>query len=453
MIGYDHYLNKKEGIHKMLSSSSNIILPLVIIFVLTGSNAFFASAEMAIVTADKGKMKQLSEQGNIKAKLLEKLIHEPSNFLSTIQVGVTLASFFSSASAATGIAGHLSKFLATYHIPYRQELSMIGITLILSYITLVFGELVPKRIALKKADDIALVSAVLLYIVSIIAKPFNKILSGSTHIILRILGMNPEDTVKKISQEEIRTLIYQSSQAGCIEDDAHQMINSIFEFNNKTAKELMTPIKETFMINSDEKIQVILEQVVQQNYSRVPVYKGSIDHIIGILNIKDIIAEAKTIGFDNLELTKLLHDAYCVPETKKANELFKSLNAKKKHMAILINEYGRISGIVTMEDLIEEIMGEIQDEYDIEEVKIQQIDEHLFKVKGSITIKQLNQILGLQLPIGAYDTLSGYLISQLGELPNETHQELKLNEISYQILQIKDNRINDVQIQINLPEQ
>lgn len=432
----------------MEPESGSIISQLILILGLTGINAFFASAEMAIVAVNKSKIKRLSEEGNDKAKLLEKLTDEPSNFLSTIQIGITLAGFFSSASAATGLSGYLSQFMKGLQIPYAQEISMIGVTLLLSYFTLVFGELVPKRIALKKSEAIALFSVKIIYVVSILAKPFIKILSLSTSIILRITGNASEDIEEKVSEEEIRALIYQSKEDGCIEYEEQQMIDGVFEFNDRTAKEIMTHRKDTFMINIEDDIKDILDKIEELNYSRVPVYEESIDNIIGILYIRDLLAEARKVGFQNMELRNILHTPYFVPESKKTNELFKSFKEKKNHMAVLINEYGGFSGIVTMEDLIEEIMGDICDEYDVEEVTIRQINKRTFIAKGSVPIHELNQRLEIQLPLGEYDTLSGYLVQLIGEIPSE-YLDIEVEHMKFKIMQIDNNRIEQVQIELD----
>ncbi|EPZ59088.1 CBS domain protein [[Clostridium] sordellii ATCC 9714] len=305
-------------------------------------------------------MQALSEEGNEKAKLLEKLIKEPSNFLSTIQIGITLAGFFSSASAATGLSTYVSDILKPLNILYSNEISMIGITLILSYFTLVFGELVPKRIALKKSESIALFSVKPIYLLSKIAKPFIKILSFSTGIILKLTGNNSIDVEETISEEEIKALIYRSTEDGLIEDDEKDMLYKVFEFNDRLSKEIMTSRSDTFLINIDDDFKSILSEILEYNFSRVPVYKENTDNIIGILYTKDLLAEASKVGFDNIKIEKILHKPCFVPEVKPVNELFKLLKETKVHLAVLFDEYGGFSGIVTMEDLIEEIMGDIE---------------------------------------------------------------------------------------------
>lgn len=427
------------------SDPGNLIPQLVLIVILTSINAFFASAEMAIVSVNKSKIKSLSDEGNKKAILLQRLIAEPSNFLSTIQIGITLASFFSSASAATELSSYLETLLIPLNIPYTSEISMISITLLLSYFTLVLGELVPKRIALKKAESIALFSVKPVYLISIIAKPFIKILSMSTSLVLKLTRNNDVDIEEKVSEEELRSLIIQPQEDGCIEYDEKQMIYKVFDFNDKLAKEIMTPRSDTFLIDIDDDINTILDEIFDLNYSRVPVYKDDIDNIVGVLYIKDLFNEARKVGFENVKLENLLHEPYFVPEIKRTNELFKVLKEKKIHLSLLFDEYGGFSGIVTLEDLIEEIVGDIEDEYDFEEKPIKKIDGNNYIVKGSLSINDFNEEFELDLDEGDYDTLNGYLITNLDEIPDE-NTELLINGIKFTVLKVENRRIQDVKI-------
>ncbi|MPM76989.1 hypothetical protein SDC9_123988 [bioreactor metagenome] len=375
------------------------------------------------------------------------LIEEPSNFLSTIQIGITLAGFFSSASAATGISEYLSQILKPLNIMYSNEISMIIVTLVLSYFTLVFGELVPKRIALKKAEKIALFSVKPIYVVSKIAKPFIKFLSVSTSFVLKITKNNDEDIEEKVSEEEIRALISQSQKDGCIENDEKQMIYGVFEFNDKTVREIMTPRSEMFAINLDDDKDDIIESILNSNYSRIPAYKESIDNIVGILYVKDIIIEAKKVGFNNIDLEKILHEPYFILETRRTNELFKILKAKKVHVAILFDEYGGVCGMVTMEDLIEEIMGDIEDEYDEEKSIISRIDENNFIIKGSLTVNEFNHKFNTNIEPGEYDTLNGYLLTKLGKIPDEG-VEFNLEDITFVINKVNNRKIEDIKVNI-----
>jgi len=437
-----------------LDSDPGAIIPQILLIVLlTAINAFFSSAEMAIVSVNKSKIKKLSEEGNSKAKLLEKLIENPSNFLSTIQIGITLAGFFSSASAATGISEYISKLLKPLSLPYSQEFSMIVVTLILSYFTLVFGELVPKRIALKKADKIALLSVKPIYLISKLTKPFIKLLSFSTSLILKLSGNEDSDIDEKVSEEEIRYLISQSQKDGCIELVEKEMLYSIFEFNDKSVNEIMTPRNNMFAISIDSNIEDILDEILESSFSRIPVYKDNIDNIIGVLYVKDLFIEARKVGFNNINLKKILHEPNFILETVKTNELFNILKVKKVHLAILFDEYGGISGLVSMEDLIEEIVGDIEDEYDNEEIMIRKLDDSTFVVKGYLTVSEFNNKFNINIEEGEYDTLNGYLLHKLGKLPDEG-VDFKFNNVHFLVSKVNNRRIEDIKVKfINEPSE
>lgn len=434
----------------MTSSTLTSIIPdLVLIAILTGINAFFSSAEMAIVSVNKTKIKLLSEEGDKRAKLLEKLMNEPSSFLATIQVGITFASFFSSASAATGVSAEISKILSRYNIPYINQISLIGVTIILSYITLVFGELVPKRIALKKSEKKALSSARIIYFVSVIAKPFIKILSFSALVVLKLTKNDEEGIEEKVSEEEIRAMLSEGEEYGTIKEEEREMIDSVFEFNDIMAKEIMTSRKDTYMINIEDTYEEYMEQIFNLQYSRIPVYEGKIDNIIGILYLKDFLVEAKRVGFENIDIRKILQAPKFIPENKRTNELFKELKKTRNHMAILIDEYGGFSGIVTMEDLIEEIMGDIEDEYDLEEPNIRKIDEKNYIVKGTYTIHEFNEFFDVELEEGDYDTINGFMITKIGEIPDyDKEVVLDIDSFILEAIEIKERRIEKVKVTI-----
>ena len=324
---------------------------------------------------------------------------------------------------------------------------MIGVTLLLSYFTLVFGELVPKRVALKSAEKIALSSVKVINAISIVAKPFIKILSFSTYLVLKLIGNDHSDVEEKVSEEEIRTLIAQSQQDGCIEDDEKKMLDGVFEFNDKTCKEIMTSSKDTFLINIDDDINRVLDEIISLGYSRVPVYEDNIDNIVGVLYIKDLLAESRKVGFDNIDIKEIMQEPYFVPENKKTNELFKMLKEKKIHLAFLVDEYGGFSGIVTMEDLIEEIVGDIDDEYDIEEMNISQVAENIFIAKGILPISEVRERFNKNIISGNYDTLNGYLIANMGEVPKE-RKEIILDNIKFEILKLGNRRIEEIKLTI-----
>ena len=428
----------------------SLVSQFILILVLTLLNAFFASAEMAIVSVNRNRIKMLADDGNKKASLLVDLLEEPNKFLSTIQVGITLAGFFSSASAATGISEVIGASLSQIGIPYAQSISLVVITIILSYFTLVFGELVPKRIALQKSEQMAMLSVRPIVFVFKFAKPFVKLLSLSTNVLLRVIGMSDTDLEEKVSREEIKSLVDAGEEYGVINQIEKEMINSIFDFDDKLAKEVMTPRTEVYMINS--KLPLSIEELLEENYSRIPVYEGDMDNIIGILYLKDFLHEAYQVGFENVDIKKLLHRPYFVPECKNIDQLFKELQKSKNHLAVLIDEYGGFSGIVTIEDLIEEVMGDINDEYDDDDPVIRKIDNDTYIVNGLISIKELNDKLQLNLDEETedYDTLGGFLINQIDYIPSETEEcMVEYENLLFKVQCVKDKRIETVKIHMN----
>lgn len=427
----------------------SVTTQLILIVILTFVNAFFASAEMAIVSLNKNKIRHLAEEGNKKAKLLENLMNEPSNFLSTIQVGITLAGFFASASAATGISGELAQILEGLSVPYSGNIAQIVVTILLSYVTLVFGELFPKRIALKKAEAIAMFSIKPIILISKITLPYVKLLSGSTNLLLRITKLSDDDLEEKVSKEEIRSLIEVGQEHGVINETEKDMIESIFEFDDTIAKEIMTPRTDVYLINIDTPINETIDELLEERFSRIPVFEDDIDNIIGILYMKDFIVQARKVGFENVNIKEILHQPYFVPETKNIDILFRELQANKKTMAILIDEYGGFSGILTMEDLIEEVMGNINDEDDHEEPHIEKLDSKTYVANGLLSLDELADSLHMELEDGYTDTLGGFLINLLGAIPKdgETYS-VTYENITFNIEEVKEKRITKVRISL-----
>lgn len=346
--------------------AANLIGQLILLVFLTLLNAFFASAEIAVVSLNKNRIKMMADKGDKKAALLLRTIEEPTRFLSTIQVGITLGGFFASASAATGLSEPLGRALGNIGVPYGGQVAFVGITLILSYFTLVFGELVPKRIAQKKPERVARFSIQPIHWLSVVATPFIKLLSLSTGGCMRLLGMKDEEDEEVISKEELRTILEEGQEDGAIDAAEKQMIEGVFGLSQKRASEIMTPRTDVFMLNLDHPLSEYIDEMKRLNYSRIPVYQGSIDDIVGILYLKDLMWEAKPDGYDQVDVKSLLKEPYFVPESKQVGALFQELRASQNHIAILVDEYGGFSGIVTMEDLVEEVMGNIEDEYDNE---------------------------------------------------------------------------------------
>lgn len=425
-------------------SEGSLLLQFIVIIVLTGINAFFSGAEMSIVSVNKNKIKVMVEEGDKKAILLDNLLKEPSKFLSTIQVGITLASFFASASAATGLSQFLSVFLNKMKVPYSAQLSMIIVTFLLSYVTLVFGELIPKRVALRSSEKMALSSIGVIVFISKIFSPFVKFLTFSTNVVLTLLKLKEDNIEEKVSKEELRSLVEVGREHGIINEVEKEMIENIIVFDEKIAREIMIPRTKVFLIDRNTTIEELFETKEVGKYSRIPVYEEEADNIVGILLTKDLMMEAYKKGFENINISEMVQEAYFVPETKNVNELFNEMQLEKKHIAILINEYGGFSGIVTLEDLIEEVMGNIADEYDDEDLSIRQLSPNKYLISGDVSLNDLNDAFHIELESKYYDTLSGLLIEKLGYIPEDDE---KISPITIDGIEFKPQKVRDKKIE------
>ncbi len=431
--------------------SMSLAVQLLFLASLILINAFFASAEMAIVSVNKNKIKILAQDGNKKAKLLLKLYEEPNKFLSTIQVAITLAGFLASAVAATSMSVHIASFLSKYDVPYATQIAIVSVTLILSYVTLVFGELYPKRMALQYSEKIAMACIMPILLISKISKPFVWLLSASVAFLLRITGVKDTNIEEHYSEEEIRSLLEVGQETGLIKETGKEMITSIFEFDDKLAYEVMTPRTDVYMINIADNLADYVDELLEERYARVPVYEKDSDNIIGILYMKDFMIEARKHGFENVDIRSLLRKPYLVPESKNIDELFRELQETKVHIAILIDEYGGVAGIATIEDLIEEVMGNIDDEYDDSESKIEKLDEYTYLIDGQYYIDDLNDELQLNLESEEHETIGGLIIDLLGEIPDEDEKEeriIELENCTFKIESVKDRRIDKVKLYI-----
>jgi len=420
------------------SGPTGIIFTIILVIFLTYVNGFFASAEMAVVSVRKDKLKKLLEEGNKKAEILAKLTKQPTKFLSTIQVAITLAGYFSSATAGSQLSGSVVNLFAKINIKMSQTVAMVLVTLILSYLSLVFGELVPKRIALRNPEKVALKRATIIYYLMFITAPFVRLLSASTNLVLIILGYKKQTEEEKVSEDQIRSMIITGHIEGLIDEEEKEMFDSIFKFDDIAAEAIMTPRRKIFAISVDKPVADYLKQIIQTGFSRIPVYQGDIDNIIGILHVKDLLKEASEVGFKNVDLRKIMREPYFAPSYIKINVLFKNMKETNNQMAILIDEYGGSVGLVTIEDLVEEIVGNIYDEYDEADSSIQKLTEDSYLVSASIPIQELNRRLKLNLDETNedFDTLGGLIINILGFIPDESYQE----EIHYSNLVMKINK-------------
>lgn len=436
----------------MNGETTGILSKLLWIIILIIINAFFSASEMAIVSVNKAKIALLAnEEDNKKAQGLLRLLEEPSKFLATIQVGITLAGFLASASAATSLSRPLAKFLEDLKVPASTQLALLIVTIVLSYLTLVLGELLPKRLALQNSESIAMFAAKPIALVSKVTLPFVKVLTFSTNILMKIFGIDINNIEEKVSKEEIRMMIDVGEENGVLNQTEKEMIDGIFEFDDTLAREVMTPRIDVFAIDINTPIEKIVEDISSEQYSRVPVYEYDIDNVIGILYMKDLFPRVIKGNLDENTLRSILRPAYFVPETKNIDTLFRELQLNNSHIAILIDEYGGFSGIVTIEDLIEEIVGNIFDEYDeIENEDIVKIDQNTYVVGGLIPIDDINETLHLKLPSENHDTIGGFVVDLLGTIPTDSDNPLiEYENVTFKIEKVEEKRIEELVIYIN----
>ena len=433
---------------------STIGIQLLIIAILILINAFLAASELSILSANPYKIDYLANQNNKKAKLVKKLKEDETKFLSTIQVGITLAGFFSSATAAVSLSSGFGELLTSLNIPFGSEIALIIVTLVLSYFTLVLGELLPKRIALRNPEKTAMSLAGLINIIRIIFKPVVFLLSGSCELLVKLFRLNSK-VEDKVTEEEVKALVSSGVEDGTIDEDEQEMINAVFTFGDLKVRDVMTPRIKVCMIDICDDIENIKRIIKEEQYTRIPVYKNNKDDIIGILNIKDIII-ALDNEYTNMELEDILRKPSFVIENMPADNLFKKMQKEKNHSAIVIDEQGIFIGFITMEDLIEEIVGNIDDEYDESIYSIRKIHDNTYLIDGSVPIQDINRELDLNIKKEneTYSSLAGMVLDICETFPKED-TVLLLDEyhISLQVVKIEKNRIKTIKLKINKEEE
>lgn len=421
---------------------------LILLFVLILANAYFAAAEIAFISLNDAKLDVQVKEGNKKAKSIKKILENPSKFLATIQIGITLAGFLSSAFASEAFASELAPILygwmPFFSVEVWNSISIVLITIILSYFTLVLGELVPKRIAMKYYEKIAFSTVRVIRTIAIVASPFVKFLTFSTNVVSKLFGVS-EIEEETVTEEEIRMMVDVGEEKGAIDKEEKEMINNVFEFNDKVVSEIMVPRTEIYAVDMNLSISKVLEEITDDDdfrFSRIPVYDETIDEIKGVVYIKDILLSTKN---KNVKIKNLVKEAYYVPETKPLNELFNELRKNRKQIAIVVDEYGGTAGVVTMEDILEEIVGEIYDEYDEVEKIFEKLDENTFRLSGSMSVSDVEKVLDTAIPEGDYDTLSGYLVELLGRIPDDKERStIETPGVTYKIEKAEDMRIVSV---------
>ncbi len=424
------------------------LLPILVLIILVFINAFFAAAEIAVISLSESKLKKQAEDGDKKAKKLLKLTRTPDRFLSAIQIAITLAGFLSSAFAADSFAEPLVKWLyygkgfTTLSPGTLNTIAVILITIVLSYFSLVLGELVPKRLAMKKTDAVARAAVGPVTVVAAVFRPVIWLLSKSTNGVLRLLHIDPKAEEEDVSEDEILMMVDLGEERGAIESSEKELIENIFEFNNTTAEDVMVHRTDMVMIWCDDTNEDVIRTIRESGLSRFPVYEEDADDIIGILNTRDYLLNAQSSR--PKALRELLRPAYFVPESVRTDVLFRDMQSKKIHLAIVVDEYGGTSGLVTMEDLLEEIVGNIYDEFDPQEEKdIEQLEPGLWRIAGSCELEQVSEALGVEFPEDEEsDTLGGLVFAQLSVIPEDGAQfEVDTCGLHIRVTEFKDRHV------------
>jgi putative hemolysin len=436
-----------------------LITEIAFLLFLVVLNAFFAASEIALISLNDNKLRIMADNGDKKSKLIQSLLKEPGKFLATIQIGITLAGFLASAFASESFSYRIVAFFKQYltSVPeaWLKTISMIVVTILLSFVTLVLGELVPKRLAMKKADAIARFVAVPLNFLYKCTSPFVALLSFSTNSIVRLFGVNPHEEDGNVTEEEIRMMVSVGEEKGTIDESEKQMINNIFEFNNKDAADIMTHRIQIVSLPITASIEEVSANIKREQYSRIPVYQDSIDNIKGILHTKDLLNYmTEHRSWDDFVLANIIREPVFVPATRRIDQLFKDMQASQAHMAVIIDEYGGTAGKVTIEDILEEIVGNIQDEYDDEEEEIVHLGDNEYFVDGTLNLYALRDYFSYEFPVDDYDTIGGFTVGLLDKIPSAgENASIEWGPFIFTVAEIEDKRVSKVKITRKTDEQ
>ncbi|HHT7827133.1 TPA: hemolysin family protein [Streptococcus suis] len=395
--------------------SQTIYLQLLILFLLTLFNAFFSASEMALVSLNRSRVEQKATDGEKKYIRLLQVLENPNNFLSTIQVGITFISILSGASLANDLGAVFAKWMGNSTTAqtagYWLALAM------LTFVSIVLGELYPKRIAMNMKENLAVVTAPVIIFLGKIVSPFVWLLSAATNLISRITPMNFDDADEQMTRDEIEYILTKSEKT--LDAEEIEMLQGVFSLDELMAREVMVPRTDAFMVDIEDDTATIMAAILKQNFSRIPVYEGDKDNIIGLIHTKKILSAAFSNGFDNLNIRRIMQEPLFVPETIFVDDLLTSLRNTQNQMAILLDEYGGVAGLVTLEDLLEEIVGEIDDETDKTEIFVREIADNTYIVQGNMTLNDFNEHFEMELESDNVDTIAGYYLTGVGTIPSQ----------------------------------
>ena len=430
-----------EHMQSVVSERGGIILQpplwpqLLLQVILIAINAYFAATEIAVISLNEAVIRHQAEEGDKKAARLLHIVEQPTGFLSTIQIGITLAGFLGAAFAADNLAGRLSQWFAAQY-------ALTAITIILSCFALVFGELVPKRVAMKKSEQVARFTCGVVAFLAAVMRPLIWLLTVSTNAVLRLVHIDPNEEDDEVSEEGIRMMVDIGEEKGAIQAGEKEMIENIFEFDNMTAGDVMIHRTDMVMLWVDDTAEEIAQTIESSGLSRFPVYEEDADDIIGILNTRDWLLNARKAS--PRPVRELLRPAYFVPESVRTDKLFRDMQSRKIHLSIVVDEYGGTAGLVTMEDLLEEIVGNIYDEFDPQEdQEIIALGDNRWRIAGSAELDDVAEALDMEFPEDEEsETLGGLVFAQLNVIPEDgSHPEVELYGLHIRVEELTDRRV------------
>lgn len=437
-----------------MEPDDNLSMYVIILIVLILYNALLSMSDSAIVTMSDSKIRKLAQDGDPKGRLLARMIDEPSRFLASIQVGVTLCGFFASAVAAGAFSGRIAAFLlALVPLPpdFVRVVALLLVAFAFGFLALVFGQLLPKRLGMQYCEKIAMAVVRPVALIFAFEKPFVTLLSGCTNTLLRLVGIDPDQRPERVTEEEIRMMIDAGNESGNIEEDEKDMLNNIFEFDDRTAVEMMTHRTEIVAVERDATLAEVVGAARETGYSRIPVYEDDLDNIVGILYVKDLLSLVLESPDGEFQLANYLREPLYVMERTSGKSLLEEFQMKKIQLAVVVDEYGGTSGIVTMEDLIESIVGNIQDEYDDEEEEIRLIGEDLYELDALADLEHVTKMFGLVLDEEEveFETIGGYIIHKIGYIPTEgEHPSVTVSDVRFTVLRMDERRIDKLTAEV-----
>lgn len=424
----------------------------VVFLLLLMIDAVFSGSEAALGGLNENRIAKKAEEGNKKAKYILDLLEHPVTLLNTVELVVTSAAmvvgafvlhmiYTSAAAAGIHCFGNISPKVLTVVIS-------IVVTLIVIFFVLVFGIVVPKRLASKNSEKWAFATIRIVRLITMILWPLTKLVTGTSNCIGRLFGIDPRAADENVTEEEIIMMVSEGHEQGVLEANEAEMINNIFEFNDKEVSDIMTHRKDIVGVNVSVDVRTAADQMLSERFSRYPVYEGDIENIIGILHLKDVMRVIMEGTRKNVSIRDIMREPYYVPDTQNIDHLFRGMQQKKIHMAIAIDEYGQTAGLVAMEDILEEIVGNIFDEYDVDETYIQKVGENMWMMQGSALLDEVGETLGIEdLDEGEFDTLNGLLVAKLEHIPAQgEHVCIVMGGYKFEVLSVNNNMIGEVRV-------